>query len=281
MAGTQGFGFGYGNVWQPNQQDMSGQAQGGILGSSGWAGDVGLLGAALKDAGASFSGRPADATSLQEFAAQLNQRQQRAQLMAALTSGDPDMRQKAYMQAAMLGIDTKPFQQQQSNAGLPGLLDNMQNGQSLQVPQVTGNLPGLGQIQGGGFNMQTGPLSAKDALQFAPPELQQQYAPKVFDEALKPRDGAPHEGVNPKTGKLGQYTLDNGVPNWLDVGVLPKAPTTRTIRQGTQQISQEFDQSTGQWRQVGTGDAFKPDKVVAPPGSIGIPNPAFKFRSRR
>lgn len=41
-----------------------------------------------------------------------------------------------------------------------------------------------------------------------------------------------------------------------------KAPTTRTVRIGNQQVSQEFDEKTGQWTEVGRGDAFNPDAGI-------------------
>jgi hypothetical protein len=41
-----------------------------------------------------------------------------------------------------------------------------------------------------------------------------------------------------------------------------KAPTTRTIRMGNDQVTQEFDPKTGQFVEIGRGGAFAPDKPV-------------------
>lgn len=70
---------------------------------------------------------------------------------------------------------------------------------------------------------------------FDSPEQFQAYAQINPDDALKRMfpeqqkfDGAPHEGINPTTGKLEEFTVNpqTGKPNWLGVSAQPKAPNT-------------------------------------------------------
>lgn len=206
---------------------------GGVLGNyQPWQNNVGLLGAALKDAGASFSGHPADANSLQQFAAQLQQRQQRQQLMQGLLSDDPAARQTAYTQAALLGVDTKPFEQQQAQKALPALLQSMKatpETGTVTAPAFTANLPKLPGIGGGDpvannlsvpamsasgltGNMKPG-LSFSDALQAAPPELQSQYAPRLLDKQIDQQFSA----VRPATAEEKQAAgLNEVTPAQVD-----------------------------------------------------------------
>jgi hypothetical protein len=52
-----------------------------------------------------------------------------------------------------------------------------------------------------------------------------------------------------------------------------KAPTTRTIRQGGDEVTQEFDPATGEFREIGRGPKFKPGTGG---GSSGKPEKAPK-----
>jgi hypothetical protein len=53
----------------------------------------------------------------------------------------------------------------------------------------------------------------------------------------------------------------------------PKAPQTRDVKQGDQIVTQEWDKTTGQWKNVGTGPRWDPEKnqiTVAPDGTVTI-----------
>lgn len=163
--------------------------------------DLGILGAALKDAGASFSGR-GDSDSLQQFAGLLQQQQTRQQLMAGLTSADPAVRQKAYAQATILGIDPKPFQASVAQQATPDLLSAMRpSNQEIVAPGANAALP-----NGINLNVPAAPTgqmvntpgqSLADAvggLAEKYPELAQQYAPDIVKQSIeadKPYDLAP------------------------------------------------------------------------------------------
>lgn len=110
---------------QPPQQD-DGNGIGGYLSNVGqpssimapdpWQNRVGLFGAALKDAGASLSGRPEDAInvagqkqSVLQTAMYQRQMQARSQLITALQSTDPNTKKQALIQAVGMGIDPTPY----------------------------------------------------------------------------------------------------------------------------------------------------------------------------
>lgn len=170
------------------------RAPGGILGGEGgWQNTVGLLGAAMKDAGAAFSG--GESNALQDYNARNQQMQIRQQLMGALTSPDPAIRQKAYAVAPMFGVDPAAFQKQQAAQALPGVLDATRSSTEALDP-ITAQLPkfniptaGGGTMQAGGMPVSSGSapmlpkLSIQDAIaQSNSPELQQQYAPKLLEQ---------------------------------------------------------------------------------------------------
>jgi hypothetical protein len=76
------------------------------------------------------------------------------------------------------------------------------------------------------------------------------------------------------------YSTDpiTGVRTLVTAGK-PKAPTSRTIQSGANNITQEFDPNTGTWNQVSSGPRFKP---AAPPkpaatGVIKIPHPGSMY----
>ena len=178
------------------------RAPGGILGGEGgWQNTVGLLGAAMKDAGAAFSG--GESNALQDYNARNQQMQIRQQLMGALTSPDPAIRQKAYAVAPMFGVDPAAFQKQQAAQALPSVLDATRSSTEALDP-ITAQLPkfniptaGGGTMQAGGMPVSSGSapmlpkLSIQDAIaQSNSPELQQQYAPKLIDMALDAQQNA-------------------------------------------------------------------------------------------
>lgn len=83
-----------------------------------------------------------------------------------------------------------------------------------------------------------------------------------------------YEQVDPAKDTVSIDPL-TGERKMVSRGVRPmKAPTTRTVRMGGQEVTQEFDEKTGQWKEVGRGAAWKPDDgtglgnsgVVVPPG---------------
>ena len=173
------------------------RAPGGILGGEGgWQNTVGLLGAAMKDAGAAFSG--GESNALQDYNARNQQMQIRQQLMGALTSPDPAIRQKAYAVAPMFGVDPAAFQKQQAAQALPSVLDATRSSTEALDP-ITAQLPkfniptaGGGTMQAGGMPVSSGSapmlpkLSIQDAIaQSNSPELQAEWAPTLIKNQME------------------------------------------------------------------------------------------------
>jgi hypothetical protein len=163
-----------------NQQNM------GLLGAyqqqqtPGWANTLGILSAGLKDAANSVQGS-GTTDNLQNW--QQSQRSQvlQRQLMDGLQSQDPSIRQQAYQVGALLGMDTKPFQQMQAQQALPQLLRSMQPSQQTLNSQ-SAPLPGGGNITTAPINFQAPGMNISDALSASnSPELQGIYGPKVLD----------------------------------------------------------------------------------------------------
>lgn len=120
----------------------------------------------------------------------------RRSLMDGLSSTDPALRQKAYMNAALLGVDTKPFQQQQATAALPAFLNSMKPQQATLNSQ-SAPLPSGGNITTASINFEAPGQSFSDAVMSAPPELQAQYAPKLLDKQMEQQFSA----VTPATAE--------------------------------------------------------------------------------
>jgi hypothetical protein len=55
-----------------------------------------------------------------------------------------------------------------------------------------------------------------------------------------------------------------------------EAPKTRTVRMGTQEVTQEWNPAKGSWQEVGRGAAFKMTPDVVNNNSIGFPKETFK-----
>lgn len=185
MAGFLPGGIGYGRPAGIPDNGGGGPIGGGLFNQGMVSPTLGILGAALADAGASFSGRPEAAVNLQRFGAQLRSQQQQEQLMQGLTSQDPAQRQQAYAFAALNGIDTKPFQQQQAAQALPQLLKSMQPTQDT-VSAIPAPLPMGPQFAPQTAEYQKPGLSPMDALsQINNPELQSQLAPKFLEQQME------------------------------------------------------------------------------------------------
>jgi hypothetical protein len=81
---------------------------------------LGLIGAALQDAGATVSGRPSGGAALSQFlnrGLMANQAQARAALAQAMQSGDPAAIQKARAAALASGADTSALDTRFANVG--------------------------------------------------------------------------------------------------------------------------------------------------------------------
>lgn len=258
--------------------DLGGGQEGGLLAAAkpNTFDIISMVASGLQDANAGYRGQKGgylDA-NLQETHGQ----RLRAALLQGLSSEDPTVRQRAYQAASMYGIDTKPFQQQQASQALPKLFSAMQP-QELVAPSASADIslpsirPGA-PAQTSALNLpqlNTGQMTPgmgfQEALaQNGNPELQAQLAPELFKNLI----------AGPKYEKLGNDlvelpTLQGGAPRIAMAGPLD-APKTRTVRIGPEDVTQEFDQKSGKWSEVGRGAAFKPDSasengVVVPPGA--------------
>ena len=101
------------------QQSGNGPGQGAPAPNYGYNG-LGLIGAALQDAGATASGRPDGGAALSQFASRglmANQAQARAALAQAMQSGDPAAIQKARAAALGAGLDTSSLDTRFANLG--------------------------------------------------------------------------------------------------------------------------------------------------------------------
>lgn len=231
------------------------QDGGGILGNAqGYStGDkIGLIGSLLQDAYAGYRGQPGG--NVERSIAQADNRNITSRLMSDLQSPDPQTRQRAYMFAQMNGIDTKPFQQQQATQQLPQLLQSMKPSQQT-FPSQSAPLNDGSQITTAPINFEAPGLNIQDAIGQAGPELQAQYAPQLMAEAMK---GPKYQEVGGGLYQLPQLGQEGG-PTQV-IAAPRKAPQTRTYRQGTQDITEEFQQD-GSWKRLGTGAAFKPESA--------------------
>lgn len=281
MAGLFG-GFRYGNAVLPSDQNPGGILS-GMQQQPEWADNLGLMSSALKDAAANFSGRE-DPGALQAWQQHTQQNQIRQQLMGALNSDDPAIRQQGYAAMNMLGMPTDALQKQQASAQLPAFLASMRpTTQTLAAPGASADLGQIGGAPGGppaapgqvalpqlppmkgNLNIPQGPSlgnfqqpgkSFSDAITDAPPELQSQYAPKMLDlqmaadaEANKPFDLGP-----------GQHRFSGG----QDIAHLPDKPITREYQNGGNKITEQSLDGGQTWSQLGKGPAWKPDDETPP-----------------
>lgn len=82
---------------------------------------------------------------------------------------------------------------------------------------------------------------------------------------------AQQDGMGFANGAPAQYD-----PNWIRQQAMTadkflesqkiKAPTTRTVRIGNDTVTQEFDESTGAYKEIGRGSAFAPKEPTLPSG---------------
>lgn len=232
-----------------------GGAQNGLLGGAqqqtpDWANRLGLFSAALKDFAAQASGRD-DPGTLQAWQQGQQQKQMRQQILGALNSQDPSMRQQGYQAMTMLGMDPKPFQQQQAQQQLPQLLQSMKpRTESVAALQLDNG------ASTPAFDYQAPGLNISDAIAQAPPELQGQYAPKLLENQIT----AEAETQKPVTMSPGQHRIVNGV----DTFSLPSKPITREYQNGGNKITEQSTDGGQTWTQLGKGPAWKPDDETPP-----------------
>lgn len=257
---------------------VGGSNAGGILSGAtpgampDWANKLGLFGATMGDVGANLSGHPADATNLASWSKTAKVQQ----LLGGLNSTDPDARAQAYQTALALGVDPAPWQKAQAAKAEPALLNSMANGQSLAVPKTSVPLSDGSTLDGGGFTMQTAPLSVKDALQYAPPELQQQYLPKLVDTQMT----ADSKAAEPFTLGPGQHHFVNG----KDVGSVPALPRTAGGMQ-SMDGGNTWQPIPGYVNQQSAITGARRDAIVSRPmpgkakagSTLSIPHPASQY----
>lgn len=197
--------------------------QGGILGSIGgleppkpntWD-IVSMVASGLQDANAGYRGEKG---GYLDANLQSSQGQRlRTALMQGLSSSDPAVRQRAYQAAALYGVDTKPFQQQQAAAALPQLLQSMQPKQDT-IAAMPAPLPMGPQFAPQTMDYQTPGMKFSDALAAnGNPELQAQLAPKYFDSLIQQEAKA----AEPFTLEPGAHRYQNG----QEIAAVPFKPT--------------------------------------------------------
>lgn len=156
---------------------------GGLLAGakpSGW--DIAsMIASGLQDANAGYRGQPGG--NLDTTMQDMQTHHMHRALMEGLQSPDPTIRQKAYSAAAMLGIDTKPIQQQQATSQLPAFLASMKP-QDLTMGSNSAPLNNGSTITTPPINFQSPGKSISEAIGSAPPELQGMYAPKMLDQQI-------------------------------------------------------------------------------------------------
>lgn len=160
---------------------------------SGGSNGLGLFGATLSDIGAHLSGRPQDATNIASF----RQMNQSRQILSALTSPDPAIRQQAYAIAPAFGIDPSQFQKSQANAATPSLLNNLQpQFNPVQVTPQVGNGPGATPLSdparaaAANTPLTYNPTLSQALTDTGSPELSAQFAPEIIKQQLERQDKA-------------------------------------------------------------------------------------------
>lgn len=105
-----------------------------------------------------------------------------------LSSSDPAVRQKAYQTALLLGVDPKPFQEQQAQAAQPRLLQNMQpqfnpvQSTPMVSPQNPVNSP-MRQMAQNAPN-ESAPSMQDALIATNSPELSAQLAPQLLQQQM-------------------------------------------------------------------------------------------------
>lgn len=113
--------------------------------------------------------------------------------------------------------------------------------QILKAESERGDNPYIKQFQDVTFNAKT----SKEgwATVTSNGTAYQVYLPKLQEAA--------QSGPDSDLYKQTVIQIGNGKP--------PEAPKSRTVKRGTQDVTEEWDQSTSTWRQVGSGPAWNPD----------------------
>lgn len=190
----------------------------GILGGAqqtpDWANKLGLISAAIKDAANSVRGQ-GDTNASAQWQQGQQQNQIRQQLMGALQSQDPSVRQQGYQVLTMMGGDPSAFQKQQATQQLPQLLASMKPSQQTFHSQ-SGQLNNGSQITTAPIGFEAPGKSISEAIGAAPPELQAQYAPKLLEQQMT----AEADAQKPFDLSPGQHRFAGG----QDIASLPEKP---------------------------------------------------------
>lgn len=189
---------------------------------------LGILGATLRDIGANLDGHPADATNL----APIIQQNRVSQLMAAMTSTDPSVRQNAYTVARAMGVDPSAYQKAAAASAMPSLMANMQPQANLDTPIVTPS-PVLdpaaykaGLASGAYKQPATVQPSLTDALAATKnPELTAQMAPDVIKQQLDKQAKAVRT-LTPQELQS-QFGID---PSVLPPGTIPQVDADGNVK---------------------------------------------------
>lgn len=192
-------------------------SQGGILSGAQqvpqWANSVGLIGAALKDAGASLNGR--ESNSVAQFQDLMRQNQIR-QAYALAANGDPSQRPQAYAAILAAGGDPSALQHAQAQQALPQLLQNLQPSQGFDdnpvgvTPAVNAQGPGVDAARAAALQtnaapaMSMQPSTLSGALQrTGSPELTAEMAPQLIQNQLAMQMKAMRTLTPPEVAALG------------------------------------------------------------------------------
>lgn len=117
----------------------------------------------------------------------------------------------------------------------------------------------------------------------------QQLKQAVMDAVMADPEGAGHiisaiTDMQPKvvTGSANGLYFQDRFGSGLKQAVPPQAkpPQTRTVQQGTDVITQQFNPTTGAWTQIGKGPKFEPKEPKIDPSTGGAPPPYSLFGTK-
>lgn len=110
----------------------------------------------------------------------------------------------------------------------------------------------------------------RDVLATATPETYPSIIQQAQQDGMGFATNAPQQ-FDPAFIKQNVMTADKFLES-----LKPKAPTTRTVRMGNDTVTQQFNEQTGQFEEVGRGSAFAPKEPTLPSGYEA--NPAGGLR---
>lgn len=222
-----------------------GSPQGGILGAQmqaapAWTNTVGMIGAALKDAGASLNGR--DSNSVAQFQ-QFQRQNQLRQAYALAANGDPSQRPQAYAAILANGGDPSALQKYQAQAALPQLMANLQPSEGFNdnpvgvTPAANAAGPGVDAARTAALQTNAAPAMSMQPATFSgalqrtgSPELTAEMAPQLIRSQMDIQAKSVHR-LTPQQAVAAGYPADAPVFSDQYGNISSEAKPTAVLKQ--------------------------------------------------